>query len=53
MLYGYLLYLHAFLDGVGAAGSGERTSGPGGRFRRHRALGVAAGPVTGSRLFPI
>lgn len=50
MLYGYLLYLHAFLDGVGAAGSGERTSGPGGRFRGHR---VAAGPMTGSRFFPI
>lgn len=53
MLYGYLLYLHAFLDGVSAAGSGERTSSPGRRFRRERVLvGVAAGPVNGSRVFP-
>lgn len=52
MLYGYLLYLHAFLDGVSAAGSGERTSGPGRRFRRDRVLvAVAAGPVNGSRVF--
>jgi len=54
MLYGYFLYLNAFLDGIGAADAGnaaERASGPRGRFRRNRVLVDVASPVTGSR-FP-
>lgn len=53
MLYGYLLYLHALLDGVGAGGGAERAGGAGGRFRRDGVLvdGVA-GAVAEPRLFP-
>lgn len=51
MLYRYLLYLNAFLDGVGAAGgAAQRAGGPRGRFRRDRVLvDVATG---GSRILP-
>lgn len=53
MLYGYLLYLNAFLDSVGSRSGAERTGGPRRRFRRDRVLvDVAAGPVTGSRVLP-
>lgn len=53
MLYGYLLYLHALLNGVGSRSGAERAGGASGRFRRDEILvdGVA-GPVAGSRLFP-